>query len=122
MNRNTKHVWSVVFCLAILLLSQVAVAADLNGKWNFVFFSENGEHPREIVLTTSGSDVTGKLGEETYKGTLKNGALEMSGEHYAAEAGYKATLKMSGKLEGDTIKGKANWDMYDLTFKATKAK
>ena len=121
MKLNMKSAGAAVFCLAILFLAQALVAADLNGKWNFVFYSDNGEHPREFVLKTSGSEVTGQRGEETYKGTFKDGVLEISGEHYAAEAGYKATLKMSGKLEGDQIKGTASWDMYDLTFTATKA-
>ncbi len=112
----------LVGCLALLLVVQMAVAADLNGKWNFVFANSDGEYPREYTLKVNGDQVTATLGDETLKGTLRGGKLELAGEHYAQEAGYKADFKISGVVEGEQIKGTAVWETYDLTFTATRMK
>jgi hypothetical protein len=111
----------VLASLALLLISQAAMAADLDGKWNFTFYSDEGEHPREFVLTQKGSEVEAKLGEEPFTGTFKNGELTMEGDHYVDEAGYKSLMKIFGKLADGKLKGTASWDTYDLTFTATKA-
>ncbi len=107
--------------LVILLISQAALAAELDGKWNFTIYSAEGQHLREIVLTQNGSAVSGKHGEEALTGSYKAGTLELQGEHYAEEAGYKALLKLTGKLEGGKLKGTGLWDTYNLTFEAAKA-
>ena len=108
--------------LALILLTQVAVAASLSGKWNFVFYTEDSEYPKTIVLTTQGDHVTAKIADTVLEGTYKDGKLELTGDYYAEEAGYKAMLKLSGKLAGDQIKGNATWDYYQLTFTANRAK
>ncbi len=108
--------------LALLLVAQAAMAAGLNGKWNFVFAAEGGEYPRDYTLKVEGDQVTATMGDETLTGTLDSGQLTLSGEHYAAEAGYKAMFKIKGTVDGDKIAGTAVWDTYDLTFTATRAK
>ena len=120
MHHNMKLRTIVGLALAIFLLSQAAMAADLTGKWSFIFYSDQGEHPRQFVLTQKGSAVEGKLGSESFTGTFQNGELKLEGEHYADEAGYKSLMKITGKLVDGKLKGEASWDTYDLTFTATK--
>ncbi len=111
----------VLASLALLLISQAAMAADLDGKWNFTFYSDNGEHPREFVMTQNGTKIDAKLGSEPFTGTFKDGDLNMEGEHFVDQLGYKSLMKISGKLADGELKGTATWDTYDLTFTAAKA-
>lgn len=108
--------------LVLLLLAPCAVAADIDGTWNFAFMYQGSEHPRTMTLTTSGDQVTVKSGDDVLKGTFQNGKLEFAGQRFDDEAGYKGEFKLSGTLEGDQIKGTANFDTYDLTFTATRVK
>jgi hypothetical protein len=119
MGRAQSTTWLVIV-LSFLLIAP-ALGAGLDGKWNFVFRSGEGEHNRLIELSVRGENVTAKHGEEVYKGTYHDGTLEITGEHFAMEAGYKATLKLSGKPAGDKIEGTASWGDYQLTFTATRA-
>ena len=110
-----------MFCSLLLLVAvQTAAAADLSGNWRFVFSSFEGDFPRTISLEVDGEKVTGKHDEEVYKGTFKDGQLEISGKHYASEAGYSSTLSISGEFEGKELKGKGSWDTYSLTFVAKR--
>ena len=119
-NQNTLIRLLIVGALAVLC-TQMAVAGDLDGKWRFVFSNADGDYPRVLTLKTDGSAVSAKLGEETFKGTFKNGQIEMEGDHYADEAGYTSTLKISCKLEGKQIKGTATWDTFELSVVADRA-
>ncbi len=110
----------ILCSLVLLLVAQTAQAADLAGKWRFVLSNYDGDFPRTISLEVEGEKVTGKLGNEMLKGTYKDGQLELSGKHYAGEAGYESTLTLSGKFEGEQLKGDAKWDSYSLTFVATR--
>ena len=120
MKHMEKHI-HITLCVLALLLAQAAVAADLNGSWYFVFDTQGGIYESMWTLTVSGDKVTAKQGETVLTGTLRDGKLELSGEFYAAEAGYAAEMKISGKLEGDQLKGDASWDIYEMTFTATRA-
>jgi hypothetical protein len=104
----------------LLLAAQTAAAADLNGNWRFVFSNFEGDFPRTISLEVDGEKVTGKHDEEVFTGTFKDGQLELSGKHYAGEAGYSSTLTISGKFEGEELKGDGRWDTYSLTFVAER--
>lgn len=121
MRRLAKHVHITLCVLALLLLEQTAVAADLNGKWDFVFDTEVGIYESSWTLTVNGDKVTAKQDETVLTGTFRDGKLALSGEFYAAEAGYAAEMKISGKLESDQFKGDASWDVYEMTFTATRA-
>jgi hypothetical protein len=45
----------------------------------------------------------------------------MSGEIYSAEGGYSATLRVVGKVKGDTIKGSATWGLFEMSFTAKRS-
>jgi hypothetical protein len=110
----------VFFSLVVLLIAHTAQAADLAGTWTFALSTSEGDVTRTISFELEGQNVTGRLGEEVLKGTFKNGQLEMSGKHYAMEAGYESTLSFTGEFEGEQLKGNGSWDTYTFTFVATK--
>ena len=53
--------------LAIVVLTQLAFAAGIEGTWHFVFAGEGADYPYDIVITGDGDDVTGKVGESELK-------------------------------------------------------
>jgi hypothetical protein len=106
---------------AILMMLATLLAVDLPGKWNITYQTEGGSRERTLEITQEGDEVTAKTPEGTLKGTFKEGVFEVAGEIFSAEAGFKAVLKLSGKLEGEELKGKASWDQYQMTFTAKKA-
>lgn len=122
MNHMATHIRLLLCGLALLLLAQAAMAADLNGKWDFMFNTPVGERQFEITITDKDGNLTATMGETEFKGAFRDGKLELAGEHYADEAGYKAEFKIAGQIEGDQLKGDATWDTYDLTFIATRVK
>ena len=117
---NSNLTRAALLAVFAVLLAQMAFAGEIDGTWHFIFSTGEGDYPREVVLTASGDQVTAKMGESTLKGTFKDNKLEISGEHYAEEAGYTAEFKIKGELVDGKIKGTATWDTYDLTFTATK--
>ncbi len=121
MNNMALQTRLLLCALALLLLTQAAVAADLSGKWNIVFDTSNGEYEFPLTLTVKGENVAATIDGQEMKGTFRGGKLELAGEFFPAVAGYKAELKISGQTEGDQIKGDASWDVYEMTFTATRA-
>ena len=110
----------MICSLALLLFAPADLAGGVDGAWEFVFDTEGGERTGEMVMKADGENVTAKMGESVLKGTLKDGELKLKGDYYADEAGYKAEFNLTGNVEGDTIKGKASWDLYEMTFVASK--
>jgi hypothetical protein len=121
MKHLSKQIRLTLCGLALLVLAQTAIAADLNGKWNFVFETPGGEHRLSMTFTQNGESLTATLEETQLKGTCRDGQFQLAGEYYHEPAGYKAELKLTGKLEGDQLKGDATWDAYQATFTATRA-
>jgi len=110
-----------VSLLAIVVLTQLAFAAGIEGTWHFVFAGDAADYPYDIVITGDGDDVTGKVGENELKGSFLDGTLLLEGDFYVADAGYSAPLKINGKVDGDKIGGDATWDAYGVSFTATRA-
>lgn len=103
-----------------LLLAQTSLAGEIDGTWHFIFSTDENDYPREVLIAVNGDQATAKMGEETFKGTFKDGKLKLDGNHYADEAGYTAEFKINGKLADGKLAGTATWDTYDLTFTATR--
>ena len=120
MKRNTRFAGLVICSLTILFLAFSAVAADLSGNWNFAFNTEAGMIEAPVALTVDGENVTAKMGETELKGTVREGKLEVSGNHYSPEAGYEAEMKLVGKVDGNKISGDGAFDIYTFTFTAEK--
>jgi hypothetical protein len=97
-------------------------AADISGKWHFVFNTEGGEREESPTFQQEGDRVTGKWGKADVQGTFKDGQLDLSFPFTSEEAGTSGTLKVKGNLDGDTLKGTWEFDTYSGTFTATRVK
>ena len=105
---------------ALLAACLVAGSADLNGKWTFVFQTDDGERTSQAMFQTDGDKVSGKWEKADVKGTFVGGKLELAFPLTSDEAGMTADLKISGKLEGQTLSGTWQYGEYGGAFKATK--
>jgi len=122
MKNTPKHV-SLALCGLLLLLSgQAAPATDIQGKWKFVFETPLGPRESLMELSRDGEKVTVKGPKTEFKGTFKDGKLELAGQVHSVEGGYAAELTISGRLEGDQIKGDATWSRWTMPFMAEREK
>jgi len=110
--------------MAIALLASILCAADLSGKWDFVWQTPGGERRNPMVFTVDGENVTADIPGNTTKitGTLRENKLTLSGTLYSPEAGQEGKFKLEATLEGEQLKGSASWEEHHMTFTATKAK
>lgn len=106
---------------ALLAVAPLAHASEVDGAWDMVYQTDQGPRTASMTVTTDGENVTAVMGETELSGTYRDGQLELSGEHYAAEAGYTATVTLTAHLEGDELKGEWEWSEYSSTFVATRA-
>jgi len=123
--RTTVRRSALVAVLVFFSLS----AAELSGRWHFVFETEAGIREANMALEVKGQEVVGKVypvgSEDTsteVKGTLDGGRLTLEFEYYSADAGYKSIVKIQGTLEGDKIAGEWQFDEHSGTFTATRLK
>jgi len=110
---NTTTIWKPfgAACLALLLTSSAAVAADPDGTWVWTFSRQGQEIELSLDLKHEGEKLTGKLtlpfggGVEldVTDGTFKND--EVSFKTVFERNGNTRETKYHGKIEGDTIKG-----------------
>jgi hypothetical protein len=106
--------------LALLMLTPCAYAADIDGQWDMVFQVESGPRTMSLSVTTDGASVTATLDEAELTGTHADGAFELSGEYYAADAGYSATVTLEGRLEDGELRGDWAWSEYGSVFVGTR--
>jgi hypothetical protein len=118
----TRRTWAWLSVLAIVVsftsLQSVARAADTTatGTWTWSFTPQNGD-AIEITLTLKqdGEKLTGKMKRsgsdvesEVADGKAKDG--EVSFNVTRERNGEKFTIHYTGKVEGDTIKGKSEFE------------
>lgn len=116
---NMKNFIKLSLCalLAIAFISQ-AQAADkkVDGTWSWTTPGRNGGPERKMALTlkTEGDKLTGKLespgrDNKTNETAIQDGKVKDTEVTFTIVRefnGNKMTSKFSGKLEGDSIKGK----------------
>jgi hypothetical protein len=69
-----------------------------------------------------GDQVKGTWAEAEVVGTFKDGKLELAFSFTPPEIGQKGTMKIVGKLDGETLSGNWEFEPYSGTFKATRNK
>ena len=108
------------FFLVVLGLS----AADVTGKWDITWQTPGGERKGVMTVTAEGDAVKAEVegAKQPIPGTFKDGELKLDGKLFSAEAGYEGAFKLTGKLEGEAMKGSASWETYQMTFVATRLK
>ena len=94
--------------LAVLFITTAAFAADPVGTWKWKITAPNGELETTLKLATKEGKLAGiyqnQFGETPIKDvTFKDDVLAFAVDREFG--GNKFTIKLSGKVEGDTIKG-----------------
>lgn len=107
-------------CLIMVLMAQTGWAIDLNGKWNFVFDTDDGERQDSAVFHLDGHSVSGRWGrsETQVKGTFVDGKLELKFPFVSEEGGLEGDLMITGKLDGQRLTGTWEFSGYTGTFVA----
>lgn len=112
----------------VLLLFPLA-GVDLSGQWHFVFDTEAGVREADMTLEVKDGKVTGKISmpeapekSTEVAGTFADGKVKLDFPYYSEEAGYQSTVKLDGKLEGDTISGEWQFDQHRGSFTAKRIK
>lgn len=109
--------------LFFLLVTACLPAADLSGKWNFVWQTEGGERRTTLTVTIDNDKVTAQFpeGKTPINGTFAENKLNLAGKLYSSEAGQEGEFRLNGVLDGDQLKGTAAWDEHEMTFTAKRA-
>lgn len=110
-----------VVLLGLVLLAVTASAANVAGKWMFVFDTQVGERRIPFVINAKGAEVTGSA-EENFPiaGKFEGDVLDLRFPYFSEDAGTKADLRIRGTLEGEKITGKWRFAEYTGTFTATR--
>lgn len=109
--------------LTFLVFTIGVSAADLVGKWNFVWRIEDGERRSTITFTRDQGKVKAQFpdAKAPIEGTFKDNRLTLAGTLYSAEAGQDGAFRLSAELVDDELQGTANWQGHDVTFTAKRA-
>lgn len=98
-----------------------ATGADVNGTWDFMLITEAGDKPRQVNVRVDGEAVTGTSGEQPVTGSFKDGVLTLIlKEFYSPDAGFKADLKLTGKVSGKVIAGTWAFGEYSGPLKGAR--
>ena len=102
--------WWTLSALGLLLLAGVAQAADPTGTWKYSVMFGDQTREQTLKLKLEGDKLTGAvvgrnntetaIGDATFKDDTVSFTVTRERD------GNKFVTKYSGKLEGDTIKGK----------------
>jgi hypothetical protein len=104
-----------------LSTATAAAAADVNGLWNFVLITEIGDKPAQVNVKADGDTISGTAGEQAVTGSFKDGVLSLVlKEFYSPDAGFKADLKLQGKVTGKEIAGTWSFGEYSGPLKGAK--
>jgi len=103
--------------LSLLLFTSVLVSAQ-SGDWLLTTISFGAPQYQRLELKVDGEKVTGRSGNLTIEGTLRNGRIELEGKRpNGSIAG-----KLSGTLDGDTMKGEGTRGDTPVTWTARRFK
>lgn len=114
MKKHIKLITQIAVCLALTLCSAARAEdkkIDLNGSWKSSTTNQNGQ-ARETIYKLKVEDgklsgtVSGRNGDITIENAKLKGD-EITFTVTRENNGNKVVIKYSGKLDGDTIKGKA---------------
>jgi hypothetical protein len=101
-------------CLALGCLAAAANAADPNGTWKWTFTNQGGT---EIQISADfkldGEKLTGKVTRGDQSTDISDGTFkddEVAFNVVRERNGQKVTAKYKGKVEGDSLKGKIEFE------------
>jgi hypothetical protein len=117
MQRLVSRVFQAIACLALLITMTAAVqAADVNGTWTWTTPGRNGGPERKSVLKlkTEGDKLTGTINGRQEDIKISDG--KVTGDEVSfkvsrtGQNGNTFTQKYTGKVSGDSIKGKVSFE------------
>lgn len=106
------------------LLAPLLLAAEIGGKWDFVWQTGDGERRTVLTLAVTGNSVKVEFpgSKAPLTGSIDGDRVTVSGKLYSPEAGEEGNFRMSGRIAGDTMTGDAEWNEHKLTFRAARSK
>lgn len=103
------------------LSAPAAASVDVNGLWNFVLITEVGDKAAQVSVKADGETVSGLAGEQAVSGSFKDGVLILvMKDFYSPDAGFKADLRLQGKVNGKEIAGSWSFGEYSGPLKGAK--
>ncbi|MBI3664931.1 MAG: hypothetical protein HY236_01690 [Acidobacteria bacterium] len=111
--------------LFLLLLPLALWAADITGNWNFSVDLDAGSGNPSFTFQQDGEKLTGhysgQLGEADLTGTVRGDDIEFTFTVKGDQG--ESTATFTGKISGDTMKGKAVYTNFGSgTFAARRAR
>lgn len=104
---------AVLVCLPAMAVAQGTAArgTDASGRWEAMFYTDNGQIPATIILKKDGEKLAGTIsgaqGETEIWGTQKGNAVVLS---LNFETGNGAmTITLNGTQDGDAMAGSADF-------------
>ena len=109
--------------LLLVTAAMGLLAADLDGRWNFIWQTPGGERRSTLAFKQNSENVEARFpdAKQPITGTFKDGKLSLSGRVFSSEAGEAADFRMDGTLSDGELKGTGGWGEHQLTFTARKA-
>ena len=116
MQRNLKTLSQLAACLVLSLVFTVTAQAqdkkiDVNGTWKSSFTNQDGQvRESTFKLKAEGEKLTGTISGRQNDTAIEEGKIkadEISFKVTREFNGNKVTTKYTGKVSGDTIKGKS---------------
>ena len=112
----------MMVCMVVMSVGLSAMAADATGTWKWTMQGRQGGQGREVSLKLKqdGEKLTGSLGGGQNQTEIKEGKIDKEGNlsfnvTRKGRNDQEMTTKYSGKLDGDTIKGKTEMERNGQT-------
>ncbi|MGE0132031.1 MAG: hypothetical protein AB7U82_28450 [Blastocatellales bacterium] len=104
-------VFSALVCASLLAASAMAQSIDVTGDWDLTITSPQGTREAKASLKQDGEKLTGAFksqrGELPITGSIKGKEIKLS--YTVKFQDQDLAITMTGKVDGDTIKGEADY-------------
>src|SRR2546425_4806929 len=111
---NRTHAWSICIVGCLSVVSAASAADDATGTWKWTSMFNNNTIESTLKLKQEGDKLTGVyVGRNNTESPIEEGTIKdnmVSFKIVREFNGNKFTMKYSGTLSGDTIKGKTSFD------------
>ena len=103
-----------------ILLSMVAMAADVNGKWKAEFTTADGtQRVNTFSFKADGGTLTGTVAGAQDETPIKNGKISGDDISFSAERPF-GTFTYTGKISGNEIKFKVSFNDQNIEMTAKR--